>query len=264
MGLLSQIHTGRNRLPPRILVYGIEGIGKSTLAAKTPKPIFIQTEDGLGEIDCHKFPLAKSLEDVENALTELHVEKHDYQTVAIDSLDWLERMIWDYLCKLHGVSSIEKVDGGFGKGYIHALNSWRKIVDRLSALRDERGMMVILLAHAKSEKFEDPEALSYDRYSPRLNKHAAALLSEWSDAVLFATRKISLKSEVGTFNRTRNVASPLGKDDGERLLKCLGGPACIAKNRYNLPAELPLEWPTLMAAIAGNMTETPVPQLTEK
>ncbi len=264
MGLLSQVQTGKSRLPPRILVYGIEGVGKSTLASKAPKPIFIQTEDGLGEIDCHKFPLAHSLEDVESALTELHVEKHDYQTVAIDSLDWLERIIWDKLCKLHGVTSIEKVDGGYGKGYVHALTPWRKIVDRLSALRDERGMMVMLLAHAKVEKFEDPEAPTYDRYSPRLNKHVAALVSEWSDAVLFATRKIITRTEDGSFNRSRTLAAGQGKDGGERVLKCVGGPSCIAKNRYSLPAELPLDWPALLAAITGNMTQDPSPQPTEK
>jgi hypothetical protein len=264
MGLLSQVQTGKSRLPPRILTYGIEGVGKSTLASKTPKPIFIQTEDGLGEIDCHRFPLAKSLEDVENALTELHVERHDYQTVVIDSLDWLERLIFDRVCKLHGVTSIERVDGGYGKGYIHALTPWRNVVNRLSALRDERGMMVMLLAHAKVEKFEDPEAPTYDRYSPRLNKHAAALVSEWCDAVLFATRKIITRSEDGSFSRTRNIASAQGKDGGERVLKCVGGPSCIAKNRYSLPAELPLDWPALLAAITGNMTQTQNPQPTEK
>jgi hypothetical protein len=257
MGLLSQIQTGKTQMPPRIMVYGVEGIGKSLLAAKTPKPNFVQTEDGLGEIDCHKFPLSKSLEDVEHALTELQTEKHAYQTVVIDSLDWLERMIWDRLCKAYGVTSIEKVDGGYGKGYVLAASLWRRVIDRLATLRDERGMMVMLLAHAKVEKFEDPEAPTYDRYSPRLNKHAAALVAEWCDSVLFATRKIIVRSAEGTFNRSRTLAAAQGKDGGERILRCVGGPACIAKNRYNLPAELPLDWPTLLAAIsAGASTET--------
>ena len=253
MGLLSQIQTGKTRMPPRLLVYGTEGIGKSTLAAGAPKPIFVQTEDGLGEIDCHKFPIARSLEDVENALAELHAEKHPYQTVVVDSLDWLERMIWDRLCKAYGVSSIEKVDGGYGKGYVHALTPWRKVVDQLVALRDDRGMMVMLLAHAKVEKFEDPEAPTYDRYSPRLNKHASALVAEWCDAVLFATRRIITRTEDGTFNRSRTIAAGQGKDGGERILRCVGGPSCIAKNRYSLPAELPLDWPALMGHIAGQM-----------
>ncbi len=259
MGLLSRIQTGKSRMPPRLLVYGTEGIGKSTLAAAAPRPIFIQTEDGLGEIDCHKFPLAGSLEDVDSALTELHAEDHPYQTVVVDSLDWLERIIWDRLCKAYGVASIEKVDGGYAKGYIHALSLWRKILDRLAALRDDRGMMVMLVAHAKVEKFEDPEAPSYDRYSPRLNKHASALVAEWCDAVLFATRKIITRTEEGSFHRSRTIAAGQGRDGGERILRSIGGPACIAKNRYSLPAELPLSWPAVMAAISGNMNHTNPP-----
>ena len=236
-------------MPPRLLVYGTEGIGKSSLAAQTPTPIFIQTEDGLGEIDCHKFPLAHSLDDVHAALADLLSEKHDYQTVVIDSMDWLERMIWDVLCKNYGVGSIEKVDGGYGKGYIHAMTHWRKVIDQLALLRDQRSMMVVLVAHTKVERFEDPEEAAYDRYSPRLNKHASALVAEWCDAVLFATRKIITKTEVGAFNLARTKATAVGKGGGERILRCVGGPSCIAKNRYDLPAELPLDWDTLAAEL---------------
>lgn len=252
MGLLSQIQTGKIQMPPRIMLYGIEGIGKSTCASRAPKPVFIQTEDGLGEIDCHKFPLARTFEDVDSALTELQNEKHTYRTVVIDSLDWLERLIWDRLCKAYGVTSIERVDGGYGKGYAYATTLWREVLEHLTALRN-KGMMVILLAHTKVEKFEDPEAPTYDRYSPRLNKHASALVAEWCDAVLFATRKIITRTEDGSFNRSRTIASGQGRDGGERILRCVGGPSCIAKNRYGLPAELPLDWPKLMTTISDNM-----------
>lgn len=88
------------------------------------------------------------------------------------------------------------------KGYTHALTHWRKVLNDLNALRIKRGMCVILLAHAKVEKFEDPEHSSYDRYSPRLHKHATALITEWADAVLFATRKIITKTEEGGFGAT--------------------------------------------------------------
>lgn len=106
MSLMQQIHRGRQPMPPRLLLYGIEGIGKSTLASDSPDPIFVQTEDGLSEIDCDKFPLSTTFEDVQAALSELHTEQHDYQTVVIDSLDWLERMIWDALCRQFNVTSI--------------------------------------------------------------------------------------------------------------------------------------------------------------
>ena len=89
MSLLEQIRSGRRHSPPRFLIYGTEGIGKSTTASQAPKPIFIPTEDGLDQIDCHSFPLAKSLDDVEAALQALLAKQHDFQTVVIDSLDWL-------------------------------------------------------------------------------------------------------------------------------------------------------------------------------
>ena len=251
-GLLQKIQSGRSTAPPRLLIYGTEGIGKSTLAARAPQPIFIQTEDGLGEIDCHKFPLASTFDEVTAALGALHAENHDFQSVVIDSLDWLERLIWDAVCQDYGAKSIEKVDGGYGKGYIYALSPWRAFLDQLSLLHRERHLAIILIAHAKVEKFEDPEASPYDRYSPRLHKHAGALLTEWCDAVLFATRKFRTQTEETGFGRKRTTAHAIGKDGGERILRTVGGPSCVAKNRYNLDPELPLDWNALLAGIAGS------------
>lgn len=255
MSLLAQIQRGRAPMPPRILVYGTEGIGKSTFASEAPKPIFVQTEDGLAQIDCDKFPLATSFEDVQQALAELHVQQHHYETVVIDSLDWLERLVWDAVCKEYGVKSIEKADGGYAKGYTHALTYWRQIIDLLNALRSDKGMAIVLIAHARVEKFEDPESAAYDRYSPRLHKHAAALMCEWSDAVLFATRKFRTQSEDAGFNRKRTIANAIGKDGGERILRCVGGPSCIAKNRFGIAEELPLSWAAFMAALSNHPSQ---------
>jgi hypothetical protein len=251
MTLMETIHRGKRPMPPRLMVYGIEGIGKSSWAADAPRPVFIQTEDGLGQIDCHKFPLARAFQDVMAALAALYTEKHEYQTVVLDSLDWLERIIWDQVCGEFGVKSIEKADGGYGKGYVLALTYWWQVLEGLEALRRDRDMATILIAHAKVEKFEDPESTAYDRYSPRLHKHACALVTEWADAVLFATRRFHTKSEEAGFNRTRTIAEAVGAEGGERILKTAGGPACIAKNRYSLPPELPLSWPALVAAMTA-------------
>ena len=255
MSLMNQIHTGRRIMPPRILMYGTEGIGKSTTAAQAPHPIFIPTEDGLDQIECDSFPLARRFDEVVSAVSALYSEEHDYQSVVIDSLDWLERLIWDDVCREYGVKNIEKADGGYAKGYTHALTQWREALNGLDALRNERGMAVILLAHAKVEKFEDPESVAYDRYSPRLHKHAAALVTEWCDGVLFATRKFRTESEDAGFNRKRSIAVALGTDGGERILRTVGGPSCIAKNRYSLPAELPLSWAALMNAMTNPNSE---------
>ncbi len=249
MSLLENIQTGRENKPPRLMVYGQEGVGKSTLGASAPDAIFVQTEDGLGEIDCRKFPLAQTFGDVIAALTALRDEDHNFRTVVIDSLDWLERLIFDEVCKEFGVRSIEKADGGFGKGYVDALVHWRKVLSLLDDLRNKRGMMVILLAHAKVERFEDPENTAYDRYAPRLHKHAASLIAEWVDAVMFATKRMRVSKD----GDTRSIASPIGADGGERVLRTNGSPACIAKNRFSLPNEIPLSWDAFLHAYQNSV-----------
>ncbi|HHK42447.1 MAG TPA: hypothetical protein ENJ50_08520, partial [Planctomycetaceae bacterium] len=145
----------------------------STFGAMALNPIFIQTEDGLGNIDAARFPLAASFDDVMNAITALYSETHDFRTIVIDSLDWLERLIWNEVVrrkptteKGRQVASIE--DYGFAKGYTFAIDLWKEVLDGLTALRDERGLLVVLIAHAKIERFENPETDPYDRYSPRL------------------------------------------------------------------------------------------------
>jgi hypothetical protein len=237
------------------MVYGQEGVGKSTLGASAPDAIFIQTEDGLGEINCHKFPLAKSFDEVLAELTALRDEDHKYKTVVIDSADWLERLIWDRVCSDFGVRSIEKADGGYGKGYVHAVGYWRTVVSMLDELRNKRGMIVIIIAHSKVERFEDPENTAYDRYSPRLHKAATGLLCEWADAVMFATKRFRVNKENAGFAGERGIAAPIGSNGGERILRTVGGPACIAKNRFGLPGEIPLSWEAFIEAYRISTSE---------
>ena len=179
MKLLEQVKSGKAVAPRRVMLYGTHGIGKSTFGAMSPKPIFLQTEDGLGEIDCDKLPLTESFEQAIAALSELYTEKHPYRTIVVDSLDWLERLIWADVCRKRNVENIEDI--GFGKGYVFALTQWREFLTGLEALRNDRGMMAILVAHARIERFENPETETYDRYVPRLHKLAAAVLQEWCD-----------------------------------------------------------------------------------
>ena len=245
MSLLQMVTVGREAQPPRIMVYGSEGVGKSTFAANAPRTVFIQTEDGLSEIDCSKLPLATSFDEVIRQLVAIRDEEHEFGTLALDSLDWLERLIWDRVCQDYGVKCIEKADGGYGKGYTHALTYWRQVVSLLGEIRQKRKMAIVLLAHAKVERFEDPEHPAYDRYTPRLHKSACSLVCEWVDAVLFATKRMRVDSDTGR-------AAPVGADGGERVLRSNGSPACIAKNRFGLPSEFPLSWPAFMTGLSGN------------
>jgi len=248
-GPLSLV-TGRGAMqPPRLIVSGGEGIGKSTFASGAPAPIFVQTEDGLGTIDCKRFPLATTYEQFAVYLNSVATDPHPYQTVVIDSLDWLERLIWDHVCsRSGGVKNIEKVGGGFAKGYQFALDEWREVVALLEKCR-ARGMVSILIAHSKIEKVQDPENGDYDRHSPRLNKHAQALLTEWADAVLFATRRMAVRTEGAGFDQ-RKIASSIGHDGGDRVLRTMGSPTCLAKSRYGHPAELPMTWNAFVSSIS--------------
>lgn len=255
MSILTTIRRGRVDLPPRVVVYGTEGIGKSTFAAAAPSPIFVPTEDGLANIDCASFPQARTLADVTAALTALAVERHEFQTVVVDSLDWLERLVWDAVCAKFRVANIEQADGGFARGYGHALDPWRALLAQLDTLRDH-GMIVIGIAHAQTQRVEDPELPAYDRHAPRLHKRSLAVVCEWADAVMFAGRKTRVQREDAGFNRQRGIVAAVGAEGGERTLRCIGGPGCLAKNRYGLPEEIPLSWPALMAAMTAQHKET--------
>jgi hypothetical protein len=240
MKLMKHIQRGKSAPPRRVLVYGTHGIGKSTFGAMSERPVFIQTEDGLAGIDADRYPLAARLGDVIGALGELLREEHDYRTVVIDSMDWLERLIHAEVCQKRSVESIEDI--GYGKGYVFALPFWREVLAGLDALRNERGMEVILVAHAQIEKFANPETETYDRYAPRLQKLASALVQEWCDEVLFATYR---------FDRKRVQA--IGT--GERVLRTTERPAHVAKNRLALPDEIPLDHRAFAAYARG---ESPI------
>ena len=231
---LATITSGRAPGPRRILLYGTAGIGKSTWASCAPGCVFIPTEDGLADIDCHRFPVAKELGHVHDAILALYKEDHGMQTVAIDSLDCLERLIWARVCETKGIASID--DMGFGRGYVAAMAQWREVLEGLSMLRQAKKMTVILIAHSKIERYENPEAAAYDRYMPRIHKSAAAIVSEWCDEVLFASYKVFVRDAPDGKGR------PHGIGTGERVLRTTERPSHIAKNRLNLPDELPLVW----------------------
>ena len=229
--ILDTITRGKTFGAPRIVLYGMEGIGKSTFASRFPNPVFVQTEDGLGNIDCAKFPLAQSAEDVYRQLDALR--SSDFATVVLDSLDWLERLIWDQVAKDEKVASIEKI--GYGKGYVIALTYWRKILDVLSALHAQN-KIVLLLAHAVAEDYTDPEVANLKRFTPRLHKTARSLIAEYVDVILLATRQFGAAK---------------GDANNPRIVRTEASPYQVAKSRYAIPAELPLDANAVLTAIQG-------------
>jgi hypothetical protein len=256
MTRLDTIERGPDIRPRRILLYGTHGIGKTTFAAMAESPVFIRTEDGLGALEVDRFPLCTSWGDVLACLDSLIAGKHDYRTVVIDSLDWLERLILADTCRRRQVESIEEIP--YGKGYVHALVHWREVLSRLDRLRHERGMQSILIAHAGIERFQNPETESYDRYVPRLQKHASFLVQEWADEVLFAAWRVHTKSTLERFDRRRIQ----GIGTGMRVLRTTERPSHVAKNRLGLPEEIALDYAVFAALVRGDhaLLETGEPQ----
>jgi hypothetical protein len=237
--------------PPRILIHGVHGVGKTTFAAGAPDPVFVLTEEGLGTLEVSHFPLARTFDEVMQALAALYTEEHAFRTLVVDSVDWLEPLIHARVCKDQGWSSIE--DAGYGKGYVHALDHWRQYIEGLNALRDDKGMTVVQIAHTDIKRFDSPESEPYDRYVIKLHTKASALLQEHSDIVLFANYRIStIKSDVG-FNK--KVTRALGS--GERLLHTAERPAFLAKNRYALPDTLEMFWAALAEAMPHGILPDP-------
>lgn len=240
ISLASISKTERASQPPRIVVYGSGGVGKSTFAANAFKPIFLPFEDGLSGIEAEAFPLLRTVADTEAALDALLNEKHEYQTVVLDSLDWLEAIVHAQVAADHGKKSVE--DLGYGKGYVEALTYWRRILDRISALR-ARGMAAILIAHSEIKRYDDPQSEAYDRIVLKLHRLASALVIEWADVLGLAQLETQIKKEnVGFQNRARGITT------GRRILRTNETPAYLAKNRYSLPDPLPLDWESFIAA----------------
>jgi hypothetical protein len=227
---------------PRVMIYGVEGIGKSTFAAGAPNPIFILTEDGLGSLSVDHFPVAKTFANVLEAIGTLYDEIHDFQTVVIDSLDWLENIIWREVEQGHDAKDL-----AYGKGAIIAADRWRQVLEGLDALRMARKMAVVLIAHTTIKRFDSPEVEPYDRYQPKLQERSSAVIREWVDALLFANYKVMVKKDDVGFNKT----TTRGFTTGERLLFTNERPAYMAKNRYALPDSIPLSWDAFESSIGA-------------
>ena len=247
---LSTIATGRSLKPPKVIIYGVGGIGKTTWAAGAPNPIFLCTEDGLASVDVARFeprqndPVLRTWEELLNCCSALHTEEHEYQTVVLDSLDFAEPLLWAYTCAKHGKESIEAF--GYGKGYTHAVDEARGLTRWLDALRTDRGMAVVLICHAETKKYDCPDTESYDRYRLRLHDKLAAHFHDWSDALLFANYRTVVVKDEKNFGKQRKR----GVGVGERVLFAEERPAFWAKNQYGLPPEMELSWMAFQNAIA--------------
>jgi hypothetical protein len=242
---LTALSRGPIKKPIRVLLYAPEGLGKSTFASNAPNPIFIGPEDGTAQLDVVRFPQPETWEDIREAVATLIRDEHDFKTFVIDTVDWAEPLLWKSLCLAAGVTSIEDLGGGFGKGYVAALDSWRALLSDLERLREKKGMHIVMLAHSWVRPFHSPDLSTYDRYELKLHQRASGLLKEWCDAVLFGNYETFTDKD----QRTKRIK---GVSTGGRLVFSVRTAAFDAKNRYGLPERMPLDWGDFYAAVQAH------------
>ncbi len=239
MSILTKITTGGVVLPPRLNISGVPGVGKTTLLAKAPGVVFACAEDGLGpeHASVPRF-LCGKFSDLTDLITALRRETHSHKWLAIDTADWLERLLIEHLLQRDGKKSIE--DYGYGKGFTLLSEEYARLLSQLDLLRKEKLMGIAFLSHVEVKLFQDPSGTSWDRYQPKGSKQVVSITKEWVDAHLFAVFQM--------FQAKDNKRRAIG---GERVIHTSWTPAWDAKNRLGLPETLPMEWAALENAIDG-------------
>jgi len=235
MSILKQVVKGRLNAPYLVLIYGVEGIGKTTFAAYSPNPIFLGTERGSSFLDVARFPKVEDFDGVMKSLQSLLDEDHNYKSLVIDSLDWLEPIVHKKVLADKGKGKTAIEDIGFAKGYVWALDYWRQILKVLDEIRSKKGMNIILTGHSIVKTFHDPNLTDgYERYQLKLHDKASALVKEFVDFVLFATFEATILFDEGKKNRARG--------EGKRLLHTQHRPSFDAKSRIAIPFTISLSW----------------------
>lgn len=235
--------------PPCILLYGPEKAGKTTLASEFPDAVYLQTEEGDGVLDIASLGKIESYAELIDAIGMLYNNEHSFQTVVLDSITACQALVWAETGargddKGNVKNRIE--DFGYGKGYIYALAVWQEVLDGLNALRNERGMTIIMIAHSKIERFDDPETAGYNRYEIDLHEKARDFFKREADAVLLLKPDVIIKTEEVGFNQKRT------RGDGGRTvwMHATSRPAYAAGNRYGIPEKTIYEPGKGFAALA--------------
>ena len=243
---LAAVTRGVSAQPLRVVIYGPGGIGKSTFGAQAPGAIFLGPEDGSSRLDVARFPSPRDWIDVLDAVRTLTTEEHDFRTLVIDSADWLEPLCWAHTCAVARRADIEAF--GFGKGYVAALEEWRKLLAAIEGLRRAKRMHVVVIAHTVVATYKNPEGEDYDRFTLKLHRGAAGLLTEWCDELAFANFRTHSSKVDPKGTRGRGYGS-------ERVLYTERRAAFDAKSRHGLPPEMTLSWDEFFTATQRGASE---------
>lgn len=243
-----KIIKGKIPCAKKVLVYGPEGIGKSTFASRFPEPVFIDTEGSTKDMDVSRFEKASSWTMLMEQIRYVKVNPSICRTLVIDTADWAEQMCVTDLCARYGKKGVE--DFGYGNGYVYAKEEFGRFLNALEEVV-EAGVNVVLTAHAQMRKFEQPDELgSYDRWEMKLGKKTSSqtspLVKEWADMVLFANYKTWSVAVDDKGNKRK-------AQGGARVMYTTHHPCWDAKNRYGLPDEVPFEYDAIRTIIEGSM-----------
>lgn len=246
-----KIHTGKAGGALKVVVYGPEGIGKSTLAAHFPRPVFIDTEGSTRHMDVSRTDKPSSWTMLMEQVQYIRSDPGVCSTLVIDTADWAEQLCIASICADKKLSGIE--DMGYGKGYVYLAEEFGRLLNLLEEIVG-RGVHVVLTAHAMMRKFEQPDEMgAYDRWELKLQKKTSALVKEWSDLLLFANYKTL---SVATDDKGKKFKA----QGGRRVIYTSHHPCWDAKNRLGLPEELPLDFSALAQYIStGTAPSAPVP-----
>lgn len=219
-----KIETGKARQGLKVVLYGPEGIGKSTMAAGFPGPLFLDTEGSTAHMDVRRIVFGGTWEGLTAAVTDAAIQTDCCRTLVIDTADWAEQLCIEAVCRKYKKAGIEEF--GYGKGYTYIAEEFSKLLAQLDAIVLS-GRNVVITAHAKMRKFELPDEMgAYDRWEMKLSRQTAPLLKEWCDALLFLNYEtFVVKSETGA-SKGRG---------GKRVMYCAHHPCWDAKNRFGLP-----------------------------
>jgi len=251
---MIKIQQTKHSTPPRMVLHGGEKVGKSSFASQAPRPLFLPTEEGLKGLDAQAAVIdgkqrLENWAEFEQALQFAEANMSSYDTLVLDSGDWLELLIHSNVCATYGKSNIAEAAGGYGKGYIEALDYWRNVLMRLDRI-NKQGKFIIVICHSKATLFNDPILEPYDLWtiklhSPKNQNGSLELLKEWADVIAFAQVETFVSETATTKGQDANKKHR-ATTTGKRLLQLDNSKAFLAGNRYGMKGSCDLTWDAFM------------------